>query len=145
MTHEESVRKTLCLKSSRYIVSKIDSWSPEEKKWYLTAYTNSDWNTVYAMTEDLSGCAYSRQNILGELADVVREQLEICPECGQHRPGDERVKAGMKCGLCAYGYPAASYPPLWAGYEPSAKDIELAGFSEDPEQDDFATKVVQGG
>ena len=133
MTHEESVRKTLCLKSSRYIVSKIDSWSPEEKKRYLTAYTNSDWNTVYAMTEDLSGCAYSRQNILGELADVVREQLEICSECGEHRPGDERVKAGIKCGLCAYGYSA------------SVEDIELAGFSEDPGQDDFATKVVKGG
>ena len=144
MTHEESVRKTLCLKSSRYIVSKIDSWSPEEKKRYLTAYTDSDWNTVYAMTEDLSGCAYSRQNTLADLADVVREQLEICPECGEHRPGDARVKAGMKCGLCAYGY-SAVYPASWVGYEPSVADMELAGFSEDPGQDDFATKVVKGG
>ena len=28
---------------------------------------------------------------------------EFCPECQQHRPDDERVKAGMKCGECAYG------------------------------------------
>ena len=27
---------------------------------------------------------------------------DICQECGQHRPGDDRVKAGMKCGFCAY-------------------------------------------
>jgi len=26
-----------------------------------------------------------------------------CPECGQPRPNDERVKNGMKCGICA-GY-----------------------------------------
>jgi len=26
----------------------------------------------------------------------------ICPECGQYRPDDERVKHGMKCRFCAY-------------------------------------------
>lgn len=26
-----------------------------------------------------------------------------CIECGEYRPDDERVKAGMKCGYCAYG------------------------------------------
>ncbi len=26
----------------------------------------------------------------------------VCPECGKERPGDERVAAGMKCGICAY-------------------------------------------
>jgi len=26
----------------------------------------------------------------------------ICPECLQHRPDDDRVKAGMKCRFCAY-------------------------------------------
>lgn len=25
-----------------------------------------------------------------------------CPECGQLRKDDDRVKNGMKCGLCAY-------------------------------------------
>ena len=29
----------------------------------------------------------------------------ICPECGEYRPDDERVKNGMKCGQCAYGSP----------------------------------------
>lgn len=28
---------------------------------------------------------------------------DICFECGEHCPDDERVKAGMKCGRCAYG------------------------------------------
>ena len=27
----------------------------------------------------------------------------ICGECGEERPDDDRVKAGMKCGFCAYG------------------------------------------
>ncbi len=27
----------------------------------------------------------------------------ICPECGQVRGDDERVKAGMRCRFCAYG------------------------------------------
>jgi len=29
----------------------------------------------------------------------------ICPECGEYRPDDDRVKNGMKCGQCAYGNP----------------------------------------
>ena len=28
---------------------------------------------------------------------------EICPECQEPKPDDERVAAGMKCGECAYG------------------------------------------
>ncbi len=28
---------------------------------------------------------------------------DVCPECEQERPDDDRVKAGMKCGPCAYG------------------------------------------
>lgn len=32
------------------------------------------------------------------------EDLGIaCPECGEPRPDDDRVKNGMKCGQCAYG------------------------------------------
>jgi len=27
---------------------------------------------------------------------------DVCPECGQHRPDDERVRNGMKCSFCAY-------------------------------------------
>lgn len=38
-----------------------------------------------------------------QILEEWRIELEICPECGQERPGDERVKGGMKCGVCA-GY-----------------------------------------
>jgi len=31
------------------------------------------------------------------------ETIYICSECLQYRPDDERVKAGLKCALCA-GY-----------------------------------------
>jgi len=27
----------------------------------------------------------------------------VCGECGESRPDDARVEAGMKCGICAYG------------------------------------------
>ena len=36
----------------------------------------------------------------------IKEKLERieweCPECGEIRKGDDRVKAGMKCFHCAY-------------------------------------------
>lgn len=36
--------------------------------------------------------------------EIVTEwEKELCPECLQFRPGDERVANGMKCGICA-GY-----------------------------------------
>ncbi len=28
--------------------------------------------------------------------------LDRCPECGEPRPDDDRVKCGMKCRFCAY-------------------------------------------
>ena len=30
------------------------------------------------------------------------ESVAICPECGLECPDDDRVAAGMKCGICAY-------------------------------------------
>lgn len=30
------------------------------------------------------------------------DENETCPECGEQRPGDERVEAGMKCSQCTY-------------------------------------------
>jgi len=38
-------------------------------------------------------------------ACIRKVALEIqskCPECGEIRIDDDRVKAGMKCGFCAY-------------------------------------------
>jgi hypothetical protein len=35
---------------------------------------------------------------------ILEDELpNNCPECGEYRPDDERVKMGMKCGHCAYG------------------------------------------
>ena len=31
---------------------------------------------------------------------VFFSEDECCLECGEHRPDDERVKSGMKCGYC---------------------------------------------
>lgn len=33
---------------------------------------------------------------------IEAEDAEICGECEQQRPGDDRVAAGMKCGPCSY-------------------------------------------
>lgn len=38
-----------------------------------------------------------------ELAARIQNHLRsTCPECGEHRPDDDRVLAGMKCGPCSY-------------------------------------------
>ena len=38
----------------------------------------------------------------------MKVNVKVYPECGQYRPDDERVKAGMKCAICAgYGEEAA--------------------------------------
>ena len=34
--------------------------------------------------------------------DEYIERNNICPECGEERPDDDRVKQGMKCNHCAY-------------------------------------------
>lgn len=73
---EGSVRETTGLHSSRYIVGKLDAWSQAEKKNYLQAYQDSEWEKVYSLTGDLNCCAYMRSQILGELADVIAEQQE---------------------------------------------------------------------
>jgi len=44
-----------------------------------------------------------REGLLEEIALECLPRNLICPECGQFRPDDERVKAGMKCSYCAYG------------------------------------------
>ena len=40
-----------------------------------------------------------------DICRCCREHAAVeCPECGQERPDDDRVLAGMKCGPCAYGF-----------------------------------------
>ncbi len=35
----------------------------------------------------------------------------LCRECGQERPDDDRVAAGMRCRFCAYGVPQQEPSP----------------------------------
>lgn len=55
----------------------------------------------------LSGCCGEAIRLYDELrcSDCGRSvpPEEMCPECEEHRPDDDRVAAGMKCGFCAYG------------------------------------------
>lgn len=39
-----------------------------------------------------------------KVANEIQHIITRCPECQELRPDDDRVKAGMKCGVCAYGY-----------------------------------------
>jgi len=54
---------------------------------------------------EMRPCVYQTSDgpceIFEEILEEWRRELEICPECGEVRPGDERVKAGMKCSVCA--------------------------------------------
>jgi len=56
--------------------------------------------------DGMRGCIYETdsQPYCDTLQEIIQEWAvvyEICGECGQVRPGDERVKAGMKCAVCA--------------------------------------------
>jgi hypothetical protein len=68
--------ETQSLSSSRHVISLLDMWDNSQKKSYLTAYNNSDWDTVYSMTDNLDGSQYSRNMIRAELADVIAEQID---------------------------------------------------------------------
>ncbi len=39
---------------------------------------------------------------------MLKEYGGRCLECGEWRKDDDRVKGGMKCGLCAYGWPGSN-------------------------------------
>lgn len=47
-------------------------------------------------------CGYPCE-LFKEIIAEWQKELLICGECGEMRPGDERVLAGMKCAMCAYG------------------------------------------
>lgn len=50
---------------------------------------------------DVKGCDMV---CFGCLSEEEANALDsICPECGEQRADDVRVKHGMKCGFCAYG------------------------------------------
>jgi hypothetical protein len=53
-------------------------------------------------TKDLRGIPYEPTDPVdqspGERANPAA--VPVCPECGQPRPDDERVAAGLRCGDC---------------------------------------------
>ncbi len=53
-------------------------------------------------TEPTPGCS-CRSLGGGHIMKYHHRCVLHCGECGEERPDDDRVKAGMKCGLCAYG------------------------------------------
>ena len=44
--------------------------------------------------------------------DKPKSQELICPECEESCPGDDRVKAGLKCYACAYPQAFSWMKPL---------------------------------
>jgi hypothetical protein len=75
-TLECVIRETTSLSSSRWVVGKLDAWNEATKRRYLEAYKASDWDTVYALTEDMGGSQFWRDLAQEELADVIEEQME---------------------------------------------------------------------
>lgn len=53
-------------------------------------------------TEPTPGCS-CRSLGNGHIMKHHHKCVLICGECGEERTDDDRVKAGMKCGFCAYG------------------------------------------
>jgi len=56
--------------------------------------------------DEMRPCIYETNpdpfcDVLQEIIEEWRIEYEICDECLQVRPDDERVKAGMKCAVCA--------------------------------------------
>ncbi len=49
------------------------------------------------------------------------DEREVCPECSEHRPDDERVKMGMRCSQCNHitGHPISLAPATCADFEES--------------------------
>jgi hypothetical protein len=65
-----------------------------------------------------------------------------CGWCGKEHGEDSSI---LKTHQDKIANDPRSYGKPVELYELSTADIELAGFSEDPGQDDFATEVVKGG
>lgn len=76
---ESAYRESMAvLAPSLAIIRKIDQWSDEDKRKYKDAYDRSDWDVVYAMTNDVTSyaSALTANNIRSGIFEVVCEQLE---------------------------------------------------------------------
>lgn len=81
-------------------------------------------NMVYPVTwGGRPVCGNCRKELEGDLGKELK--TDVCPECLESRPGDERVKAGMKCGLCSYNEtPAFEHLLILSGA--TIKRVELS-------------------
>ena len=64
--------------------------------------------TFFSQGERVSECCgapfVSDTDFCSRCHDHAGNAVPVCAECGQERPDDDRVLAGMKCGPCAYGF-----------------------------------------
>jgi len=81
-----------------------DPQSPPSFEDELTAILNShsvetmSGTPDFILAEFMVGCLKSFNTAVRRGAEW---DSQICSECGEHRPEDERVSNGMKCGPCA--------------------------------------------
>ena len=62
------------MRTEQYAQTKLEEWNKEERKRFLRAYGTGDWDTVYEMTEDLTGGQYARLITLGALAREIKQK-----------------------------------------------------------------------
>lgn len=66
-----------------------------------TTDLRSEFSTPERATKNFLTSVVPRCEVFAEIVEEWRIEAEICPECCEVRPGDERVKANMKCGWCS--------------------------------------------
>ena len=63
------------MRTEQYVEKKLEEWNEAERRLFLEAYGEGDWDTVYDMTEDLTGSAYIKQLTLAELVNALKGDL----------------------------------------------------------------------
>jgi len=64
------------MRTERYVEAKLEEWNEVERKLFLKAYGEGDWDVVYGMTEDLTGGQFAKQMTLAELVEKLRGGTE---------------------------------------------------------------------
>ena len=75
-----------------------------DAKWFrdqLAGYFDSDMPDVHGDLNETDRHGLS-VHLAGNLAMKLQAEAMRCPECGEISVGDDRVLAGMKCGVCSY-------------------------------------------
>ena len=58
-----------------------------------------------ALTDCCGAPFISDTDFCGHCHEHAGKAPPLCPECGEERADDDRVRAGMKCRFCAYSVP----------------------------------------